>query len=168
MTRSEPFALEVLGARDRRQEALLRALDAGYPATLLVSLNIPGGEKTPPGAEAFFSWMESRITGKFPAAARLAASRDALGPYLLLGLAGDPLSVKRECVGLETAHPASRLIDLDVHTPDGGQIGRARLGLPARPCLVCRRRAVDCIRAKRHDLRAVVARAHALLLSFQA
>jgi holo-ACP synthase CitX len=168
LTRSEPFALDILAARDRRQEALFRALEAGHPATLFVSLGIPGREKTPPGAEAFFSWMSRRVAGKFLSAAKLAASRDALGPYFILGLAGDPVSLKRECVGLETAHPSARLIDLDVYTPAGEQIGRALLGLPARPCLVCGRRAVDCIRAKRHDPGEVAAKAHELLLSFQA
>jgi holo-ACP synthase len=168
LTRFEPFALEILGARDGRQEALLRALEARHAATLFISLNIPGGEKMPPGAEAFFSRMSGRAEEKFPAAARLAASRDALGPYLILGLAGDPVSVKRECIELETAHPSARLIDLDVYSPAGEQIGRALLGLPARPCLACGRRAVDCMRVERHDLKEVVAKAHALLLSFQA
>jgi holo-ACP synthase CitX len=167
-TRSAPFAPEILGARDGRQEALFRALEAGHPATVFISLNIPGREKTPPGAEAFFSWMSGRVARQFPSAVKLAASRDALGPYLILGLAGDPVSLKRECVELETAHPSARLIDLDVYTPAGEQVGRSLLGLPARRCLICDGRAVDCMRAQRHDLAEVVARAHELLLPFRA
>jgi holo-ACP synthase CitX len=167
LTRSEPFALEVLGARDGRQDALTQALGAGHPATLFLSLNIPGREKTPPGAEAFFSWMRARVEAEFPAAARLAASCDALGPYAILGVDEDPLAVKRRCIGLETAHPSSRLIDLDVYTPAGEQLGRASLGLAARACLVCEQRAVDCMRTQRHGFAEVVAKAHELLLPFR-
>jgi holo-ACP synthase CitX len=135
---------------------------------VFLSLNIAGRGKTPPGAEAFFAWMSGRAGAEFPGAARLASSFDALGPCLILGLDGDPVSVKRKCVELETGHPSSRLADLDVYTPGGAQIGRAALGLAARPCLVCDRRAVDCIRAKRHGFNEVVARVHELLAPFRA
>ena len=149
-----------------RQEALTRALGAGHPATVFLSLNIPGREKTPPGAEAFFSWMSGGVDAEFPGAARLASSFDALGPCLILGIDGDPVSVKRKCVELETGHPSSRLVDLDVYTPAGGQIGRASLGLPARSYLVCDQRAVDCIRARHHGFDEVIARVHELLAPF--
>ncbi|MDR0576057.1 MAG: citrate lyase holo-[acyl-carrier protein] synthase [Candidatus Accumulibacter sp.] len=160
--------LGLLAARDARQEALTQALGAGHPVTLFASLNIAGREKTPPGAEAFFSWMSTRVAAEFPAAATLASSSDALGPYLILGIDGDPIPVKRRCVALETGHPASRLIDLDVYTPAGEPLGRAALGLPARSCLVCERRAVDCIRARRHDYAEVAARTRELLAPFGA
>jgi holo-ACP synthase CitX len=143
-------------------------LGAGHAVTLFVSLNIPGREKTPAGAEAFFSRMSGCVGEEFPAAARLASSFDALGPYLILGLDGDPSSVKRRCIELETAHPSSRLLDLDVYTPGGAQIGRAALGLAARSCLVCDQRAVDCIRARRHGFAEIVAKAHELLTPFRA
>ena len=155
-----------LSARDERQDALTQALSAGHPALLFVSLNIPGQDKTPPGAEAFFSWMSGRIAAEFPGAIRLATSFDALGPYLVLGLAGEPSAVKRRCVALESAHPSSRLIDLDVYIPGGAQIDRASLGLNARPCLVCAQRAVDCIRTRRHDYGEVIARTQELLAPF--
>jgi holo-ACP synthase CitX len=142
-------------------------LGTGHPVLLFLSLNIPGQEKTPPGAEALFSWMSARIETRFPAAASLASASDALGPYRILGLDDDPASVKRHCIVLETEHPSSRLADLDVYTPAGAQIDRASFGLPARPCLVCDRRAVDCIRNKRHGFDEIVAKAHELLRPFQ-
>jgi holo-ACP synthase len=167
LTRSEPFALEILGARDGRQEALVQALNAGHPATLFLSLNIPGKEKTPPGAEAFFLWMAGRVKAAFPAAASLSSSFDALGPYCILGLDGEPLAVKRHCIELETGHPSARLIDLDVYTPAGAQMDRSSLGLPARSCLVCDQRAVDCIRTQVHGFDEVIAKVHELLAPFR-
>ncbi|MDR0380144.1 MAG: citrate lyase holo-[acyl-carrier protein] synthase [Candidatus Accumulibacter sp.] len=158
---------EILDARDARQTTLTRALNAGCPATLFVSLNIPGREKTPPGAEALFSWMSQQIETRFPVATRLASFSDALGPCRILGLADDPVAVKRQCVELESEHPSSRLIDLDIYTPTGTQIDRASLGLAARSCLLCERRAVDCIRAGHHGFDEVIARANELLAPFR-
>jgi holo-ACP synthase CitX len=159
--------IEILNARDGRQEALVRVLGTGHAVLLFLSHNIPGQEKMPPGAKAFFSWMSARVETRFPTAANLASASDALGPYCILGLDDDPASVKRHCIALETEHPSSRLIDLDVYTPAGTQIDRTSLGLPARPCLLCNRRAVDCIRNKRHSLDEIVAKAHELLRPFQ-
>ena len=51
---SARFADKFLAARDGRQELLSRALGAGRPATLIVSLNLPGPDKSPAGATALF------------------------------------------------------------------------------------------------------------------
>ena len=96
----------------------------------------------------------------------LEKSFDALGPYAIIALQTDPRAAKQHCIALETGHPAARLIDLDVYSAAGEQIDRASLGLAARPCLVCRSPAVDCIRLKRHTLDEVIAKTHELLRSF--
>ncbi|MBS1228084.1 MAG: Apo-citrate lyase phosphoribosyl-dephospho-CoA transferase [Proteobacteria bacterium] len=98
----------------------------------------------------------------------LERSSDALGPFAIIALAIDPREVKKACIALETAHPAARLIDLDVYSAAGVQIDRASLGVAARPCLVCQSPAVDCIRLKRHSLEEVIAQTHELLSPFNA
>jgi holo-ACP synthase len=163
---SAKFASKLLAARDARQEALAQAWRPGQPATLFLSLNLPGAEKSPPGAAALFSWMRGELGRTFPGLAWLASARDALGPYALAGLASAPLAAKRICIGLEEKHPSARLIDLDVYAGSGKQIDRASLALPARRCLVCTRPAVDCIRAKRHPFDEVIGKAHELLAHF--
>ena len=44
--------LSLLAARDARQAALAQALQAGWPVTLALALNIAGADKAPPGAAA--------------------------------------------------------------------------------------------------------------------
>ena len=156
-----------LDARDSRQDALAWALGRGHPATLLLALNIPGGDKTPPGAEALFLWMLNQLPAVVPGFVESSKFHDVLGPYAILGLDSDPKVVKKACVHLEAGHPSSRLIDLDVYSPDGQQVDRSSLGLPARACLVCDQPAVDCIRAKRHSLHSVIHRVHELLAPFR-
>lgn len=154
-------------ARDSRQDALAQVLSAGHPATLFLSLNIPGPEKTLPGAEALFFWMLDQLPARFPGLSIEHEANDLLGPCVILGVDADPFVVKEACIQLETEHPSSRLIDLDVYAADGMQIDRGSLGHASRPCLVCDQRAVDCIRAKHHSFTEVIARVHELLAPFR-
>lgn len=166
-TSSARSSRSYLEARDSRQDALAQALSVGHPATLFMSLNIPGQEKTPPGAEALFFWMLDQLPASLPGLTTLIEAHDLLGPYLVLALDADPFAVKEICIQLETEHPSSRLIDLDVYATDGTQIDRGCLGHESRPCLVCDQKAVDCIRSKRHSFEEVIARVHDLLAPFR-
>ncbi len=156
-----------LDARDSRQDALAWALGRGHPATLFLALNIPGVDKTPPGAEALLIWMLNQLPAVLPGIVESGRYNDVLGPYAILGLDADPRAVKEACVHLETGHPSARLVDLDVYSPDGRQVDRSALGLPARTCLVCDQPAVDCIRNKRHPLNTVINKVHELLAPFR-
>ena len=165
---SDKFANSLLQARDRRQDALTRVLCQGLQATLFLSMNIPGVQKTPPGAEALFGWMLDEMTRSFPGLVLHGKCRDSLGNYAILAVDMDPVEAKKCCVSLEESHPSARLIDLDVYTTSGEQVGRSGLDLPGRRCLVCDLPAVDCIRVKRHALDEVLGRTHALLAPFHA
>ena len=134
------------------------------PSCAFLSLNLPGEEKTPPGSACLFAWALAEITRAFPAARLHANTRDVLGHYAIITIDAPPRSVKAFAIALETRRAAARLIDLDVYAADGVQLGRRELGLPPRPCLLCDEAAMDCIRQQRHERRALVARAHELLL----
>ena len=162
------FASKLLAAREARQELLSRALSAGRPAVLFVSLNLPGPDKSPPGATGLFRRGCAQIAETFPGSLLLTAECDALGHFALRVLDADPLAVKRLCIAIEESQPATRLLDLDVYSSETVQIGRASLGLPARRCLVCDQPAVDCMRTRRHASGEVIATVHELLAPFRA
>jgi len=111
--------------------------------------------------------MLGELSAAIPGVLVLETACDLLGPYALLAADGDALALKRQCIALETRHPAARLVDLDVYAADGAPIGRAALALPARACLVCAEAAVDCMRVKRHEACTVIAKAHELLAQFR-
>jgi len=165
---SARFASSFLAAREARQELLSRALSAGRPATLFVSLNLPGPDKSPPGATALFRRGCAQIAASFHGSLLVAADCDALGHFALRVLDADPLAIKRLCISIEESHPAARLLDLDVYASETVQIGRSSLGLPARRCLVCDQPAVDCMRTRRHAIDEVIAKTHVLLSPFRA
>lgn len=168
MTLSDKSASSFLDARDARQDALAQTLSAGHSATLFLSLNIPGAEKSPPGSEAIFLWALGEFRTRFSGLAVTVHTRDALGPYAIIGLDSKPVAVKMCCIELEASHPAARLIDLDVYSASGMQISRSALDLPRRACLLCDQPAVECMRGKRHSFNEVIAKAHELLAPFRA
>jgi holo-ACP synthase len=165
-TPSEESRRSVLAARDARQAELDRRRGGG--TLVAASLAIPGAEKTPPGADALFAWAVREVEGALPGARLLHASTDGLGPFSVLEAPGRVVEVKARCVRIEAARPAARLVDLDVYSPQGAPVDRASLRLPPRACLCCDEPAHECVRLRRHDLRAVVASARALLAGFAA
>ena len=152
-----------LAARDARQVELERHLRAGSPSLVMLSLGVPGLDKTPPGSAALFAWAARRLAEALPGAKELLARPDALGPFAIWAATGAPAQVKERCLAIEAASPAARLVDLDVYAPDGSPVDRASLGLPPRRCLCCGAPARECIRLSRHPLHEVVSRAHELL-----
>jgi holo-ACP synthase CitX len=156
----------VLAAREARQAAIDRWRGAAG-TVVAVALAVPGIEKAPPGAAGLMAWAVAVLGRELPGARRLSATWDALGPFELWSAPGAAAEVKRRCITVEGAAPAARLVDLDVYSPEGLQVDRASLALPARACLCCAEPARDCIRAGRHRPEDVVARAHRLLADFR-
>jgi holo-ACP synthase CitX len=158
---------EIIAARDRRQEVLQGRLSAGYPATVFLSLNIPGAEKNPPGAERLFTRALSSLLGEFPDGENLVQGSDPLGPYAIISIRREAFGVKRSCIVLECATPYARLIDLDVFAGSGLPVDRAALGMLPRPCLLCALPAVECIRLRRHGATEVSGKTDELLACFR-
>lgn len=152
----------LLAARDRRQALLERRFPSEFPAIVMLSLNLPGDRKTGARAERLFHWGERALLAALPAE-RLHLENDTLGPFALYGVDLAAGAAKLKAIEVETAHPAGRLLDLDIYDPAGRPVDRAGLGLIPRTCLLCSEAAVACIRAQRHLGTELQARAHAVI-----
>ncbi|OGU12802.1 MAG: apo-citrate lyase phosphoribosyl-dephospho-CoA transferase [Geobacteraceae bacterium GWC2_58_44] len=152
----------LLEARDRRQALLDSWFPAPFPATLMLSLNLPGDEKSGERAERLFRWGESGLLEALPV---LCATRrsDQLGPFALYRTGLEAGAAKLIAIALESGHPAGRLLDLDIYDPSGRPLNRAALELPPRSCLLCPEPALACIRANRHTSEALKARAQMVI-----
>jgi holo-ACP synthase CitX len=164
---SEEFAISILAARERRSGVIEEYVGHGHRAALFLSLNIPGGEKSPPGTGPLFSWSMALISGEFPEAEKLVTGDDPLGPFALFSINREPFEVKLRCIRLENLSPAARLIDLDVFDGNCRQVGRSLMGMEPRPCLLCPLPAVECIRLRRHHYREVKGKTDELLAPFR-
>ena len=80
---------------------------------------------------------------------------------------GPLLEVKQTCCRIEDTHPLGRLLDLDVLEPvEGGvaPVGRDRVGLEPRRCLLCDRPARECMRAHTHTYEELLRRIDGIIL----
>ena len=166
MAEADP-RLAFLDARDQRQQALDLASSEPprFASILMISTNLPGREKHRPGVSRLFqagcSALQASVAPEF-----LASGVDALGPYLVAGSHVEPRQAKLAAIAIEAEGPGARLLDVDVHLPDGRPLGREALGVPPRRCLVCGEPARTCIRLQRHAPHEVQACAEALLAPF--
>jgi triphosphoribosyl-dephospho-CoA synthase len=158
----EALRRDLLEAREARQATLdrLRGIDGPI---IFLSVSVPGPDKRRPGLAALQRLAAETLERALPASP-LDAGRDAIGPWAAFGVSLPPDVVKRAAVDLEASLPAGRLIDLDVYDRTGRQADRASLHLPLRPCLLCGRPAVECIRRSRHATAEVSAAADRLLV----
>lgn len=152
----------LLEARDRRQALLNSLFTDSFPATVMLSLNLPGDEKTGERAERLFRWGEQSLIEALPIL-EVYRKSDPLGPFALYRTRMDPHETKRLAIELESGHPAGRLLDLDIYDATGRPVNRAALELPPRTCLLCPETALSCIRAKRHTSEALKERAQMVI-----
>ncbi|UFS71982.1 citrate lyase holo-[acyl-carrier protein] synthase [Geomonas sp. RF6] len=151
----------ILAARDRRQ-AQLESFAPHSPCLIMLSLNIPGPEKSGERAQRLFNWALTRLADEAPVEL-LFSGTDPLGPYALYQTRLTPRGAKEKAVAIEGSEPAGRLIDLDVYDTSGSAFGRSLLGLAPRRCLVCGESAAECMRLKRHETRILQEEVDALI-----
>lgn len=152
----------LLEARDDRQALLDGLFPTKFPATVMLSLNLPGPQKTGTRAERLFQAGEKALLGAL-AVQPVRRGCDALGPFALYRTRLQAIKVKRVGVLLETTHPAGRLLDFDVYDHCGRPLNRRTLELPPRGCLICKEPALACIRSGRHTTEELMRRAQAVI-----
>ncbi len=146
---------QILAQRDwraGRQRALLSAY-AGRPVVCLL-VNMPGPVKRTAESERVFDAGLKRFTeALFAAGIPLLyekTERRETGCEAYLVPDGGAETVKRIAVALEDALPYGRLLDIDVHAPDGAQVSRTQLGRPPRGCMVCGAEGAYCASRRVH------------------
>lgn len=163
----EKLRADLLLVREQREQRRMQASRYMDQTLICLSLNIPGPEKQPPGAEKLFGWGLRQVLELLPLVESCSHGHDLLGPWALLGTCQNSRQMKRQAVALEHAMQAGRLLDIDVYDPEGCQVGRRELGMPARPCLICDCAAVDCMRRQQHCPTELKARVDELLKPFR-
>jgi len=165
LTVSAELKSDLLAARDLREIELSSLFNAEHKTVIMLALNIPGPDKLPAGGEALLAWGRRCVEVK-TAAHCVETNRDAAGLYMLFVCDLPPQRCKELAVKIEEQTSAARLLDVDIYTNDGEQLGRANLGFKARRCLLCERPAVECIRTGNHEPDAIVRSAQQRLSTF--
>ncbi len=173
---------EVLDARERRVLRQQRLLEEYKKPLISFTMNIAGPLKNSAlilhgfelGLAALKTYFPAPVTDHIPASdladgtasaeAPEAASapkfpclhreevREVTGNEACLVVDGDPTEIKRITAAIEDGSALGRLFDIDVIRPDGTQVSRKDLGMPARRCLICGRPAKECGRSRAHSV----------------
>ncbi|ACH40849.1 apo-citrate lyase 2'-(5''-phosphoribosyl)-3'-dephospho-coenzyme A transferase [Citrifermentans bemidjiense Bem] len=152
----------LLEARDCRQALLDGMFPTQFPATVMLSLNLPGTEKTGERAERLFQWGEKALLGALKTTDAVRGCDD-LGPFAIYRTRLPSKQVKRLGISLESMHPAGRLLDLDIYDHAGRPVSRVGLDIAPRACLICPEPALACIHARRHQSEELMLRARRII-----
>lgn len=157
----------VLDAREERwnqRRALAVSLPSGW-SVLSFTLRMPACLRLGGGfdreAEGLFRDLVFHLGSRGFSVESPAYAVRADGPEGLCPVRGDAAAVKLAAVEFEEEHPRGCLADGDVMDSSCGEIRRESLGLPPRRCLVCGRRAAECVAGGVHgseEIRASVER----------
>jgi len=147
---------EVLASRDQRMMRQAMLLERHRVPVVSVTIVMPGPVKNNRWArralqEAMVSFDRLRERKKWPV---LAHEHQWLpsGPEALYAVNANAVTLKTSTIELEDSRPIGRLWDFDIIDLGMSATSRKALGLPPRRCLVCRRSARECGRARRHSL----------------
>ncbi len=142
---------DILAARDIRQ-SVLDQLTSTDPRTLvLLSLNLPGPEKTAAPFSRLFDWGEEQLRCHIEDLEAVTRQTDILGPWALYTSSLPAAAAKQIGCMIEEDCAAARLLDIDIYDNNAAAYHRQQLGLPLRPCFVCPAPAAECIRLGRHS-----------------
>jgi len=147
---------DVLASRDRRVMRQAMLLERYRVPVVSLTIVMPGPVKDNRWARRAFQEglvALDRLCER-KAWPVLAHEHQALpsGPEALYAVDADAVTLKASTIKLENDEPIGRLWDFDVIDLGMPATSRKAYGLPPRRCLVCRRPARECGRARRHSL----------------
>jgi len=144
---------DILTARDKRQDSLDQLAASDSRTLLLLSLNLPGPEKTAASFSRLFDWGEQQLKGRIEDLEAVTRQTDILGPWALYATSLTAAAAKQIGCIIEESCASARLLDIDIYDNNSTAYHRQQLGLPPRPCFVCPAPAAECIRLGRHSPR---------------
>ncbi|HMK44184.1 MAG TPA: citrate lyase holo-[acyl-carrier protein] synthase [Dissulfurispiraceae bacterium] len=161
---------DILSAREKRAEIQL-LLVAEHKAPLVsFTVNMPGPMKLTRESMIIFheglNVLVQTLSERRVATVYKEACLRETGPEAFISVDCTPHILKDMLVTVENTHMLGRLFDFDVISPEGEPLSRSALGYEERKCLLCNQTAHVCTRSRRHPMKTVLRRIHALVDMF--
>ena len=140
-----------------RHASLMRVIQRGYSAILILSLSIPTKGINNSIVEEILTWGSRILIDKFPGIVDLDSSKDAAGRYIVFGVDNTmPISAKAQCINIETDYIVGHILNIDVYDVFGKKVSRRMLNKTRRICPICSDFADKCIRNNKHNYQALI------------
>ena len=144
---------KVLEAREKRYDTILDLIKKYKLPVICGKINYPGSNKNTPMSQKAYNILENLIISKFKDhIIEQKNTRGADGNAFILVVNLNPIKAKKMAMDMEIEHELGRIFDIDIYDLDGSSIGREKMGVQGRKCVICNSEARICIRERKHSL----------------
>jgi len=157
---------EVLAAKEARKARQDNLRMRHETPIVSVTVNMAGATKDTPLTRKLRDYAVGEVRDRLVVIATESMNAPT-GPEAVAAVAGDARAIKAVCKQIEEEQAFGRLLDLDVFDAAGGLVSRQEEGR-LRPCLVCDRAAVVCMRERWHSAAEISQATQRLLDKFSA
>lgn len=158
---------EMLTARERRVFRQQELAGRYHLPMICFTMNIAGPVKNSPlirkGFDLGNRYLKEQLDSLGIVLVHFAQFNEPTGNESYYVIDGDVLFIKRLTCAVEDHSELGRLFDMDVLNPAGEKAERSDLGLPPRPCLICKGPGRDCARSRAHTVEELRAKTEEIL-----
>lgn len=156
-------------AREKRYDLILDIINMYKKPVICGKINYPGNNKNAPEAQKAFKVLEKLLLLHFDKD-NLYNEKDtgADGSAILITTKLDGVEAKKLAIDLENKHPLGRIFDIDIYDLDGASIGREKMNIHSRGCLICDENARICMRNGKHKLEEIFYSVNSLINGYLA
>lgn len=163
---------QILAAREKRYQLRLDLHKKHNLPVVVITLNIPGPNKSSQLINRVFRQITAEITGIL-SEQNIIIEQDIIrstfaGPeaFMVLDLKDDCTNLKEKLIKIEQNHYLGRLLDLDLYRSDSSAVSRKSIDKKQRKCLLCEQNARKCIIEKNHSLNELQEKINEMLLKY--
>ncbi len=147
----------ILIYREKRYNEILSLINKYNMPVICGKINYPGIDKNTTEAKKAFQALKQLLLGKLSKNIIYSKTLSGADGSSILAVANmEPLESKKVAIALETSHPLGRIFDIDIYEGEGESLGREKIGMEPRKCLLCGENARICMRAGNHSLQEVI------------
>lgn len=170
ITGREVSLMEMLDAREHRQEVQKALLSQHHLPVISFTLNMAGPIKVFPLALQTFQegirLIETQCHAWSIPIIATQSTESHTGHEYFWAVDGEVRFVKEILCLLEDSVALGRLFDIDVIQTDGTKISRTALGFSPRKCLICSQEAFVCSRSRTHSVKELLEKECQIMTSY--
>lgn len=163
---------KILAAREERYKTRINLHQKYNSPILVVTLNIPGPDKTNILLEKafpkFIKELYKTFKDNYMTVQKEIVRKSFAGPeaFFVLQINYGKQKLKEIMINIEKEHFLGRILDLDVYGSDGKAVSRNFLKKRQRKCLICNQNARKCIIERRHSLKVLKSKVNNVLKKY--
>jgi holo-ACP synthase len=144
---------KILEDRENRYNKVLELLEIYKLPVVCGKINYPGDDKNTPESNKAFSILSKLLVESYKEGFIYSTMLRGYDGKSFLGVINmDEFDAKQIGIKIEEEHNLGRIFDIDVYIRDGSSLGREKINIDERKCIVCGDNARICIKSGKHSV----------------